>query len=71
MSKWGEAMAGFTVVFAAGQIVGPLLAGWMADVTGSLAPGLAVSVVSLIAGVWLALTQRDVIAKEDSFHGTR
>ena len=71
MSKWGEAMAGFTVVFAAGQIVGPLLAGWMADITGSLAPGLAVSVVSLIAGVWLALTQRDVIAKEDSFHGTR
>lgn len=71
MSKWGEAMAGFTVVFAAGQIVGPILAGWMADLTGSLAPGLAVSVVSLVAGVWLALTQREVIAKEDSFHGTR
>lgn len=71
MPKWGEAMAGFTVVFAAGQIVGPLLAGWMADLTGSLTPGLTVSVAALIAGVLLALTQRDVIANEEAHHGSR
>ncbi len=70
-SGWGEAMAGFTVVFAAGQIAGPLLAGWMADLTGSLAPGLAVSAISLVAGVLLALTQREVIAEEENSRGTR
>lgn len=58
-------------MFAAGQIAGPLLAGWMADLTGSLAPGLAVSAISLVAGVLLALTQREVIAEEENSRGTR
>nr|HMN84324.1 YbfB/YjiJ family MFS transporter [Burkholderiaceae bacterium] len=43
MPAWGPAMATFTVVFAAGQIVGPLGTGWLADRFGALAPGLAAS----------------------------
>ena len=69
--RWGEAMAGFTVVFAAGQVAGPILAGWIADLTGSLTPGLALSVVALIFGTILALTQREVVANKESAHGTR
>ena len=59
---WGSSMATFTVVFAAGQIVGPLATGWLADRSGSLLPGLAASVVVLAVGVPLALMQRDLRA---------
>ena len=36
---WGSAMAFFTIAFAASQIAGPVLTGWVADRTGSLRPG--------------------------------
>jgi len=65
MRDWGHAMAGFTVLFAAGQVAGPVLTGWLADRLGSLTPGLALSVFTLMAGALLALTQRDVIATEE------
>ncbi|MGA0794980.1 MAG: YbfB/YjiJ family MFS transporter [Quisquiliibacterium sp.] len=56
---WGSAMATFTVVFAAGQIVGPIASGWLADRVGSLLPGLAASAVLLAFGAVLALLQSD------------
>ena len=57
---WGSSMASFTVVFAAGQVVGPLATGWLADRWGSLMPGLAGSAALLALGALLALLQRDL-----------
>ena len=57
---WGSAMATFTVMFAAGQIAGTMAIGWAADLTGSLAGGLAVSAALLALGAVIALGQRDL-----------
>ncbi len=56
---WGSAMATFTVMFAAGQMVGPVAIGWVADLTGSLGGGLMVSAGLLALGAVIALAQRD------------
>lgn len=57
---WGSAIATFTVVFAAGQIAGPVAIGWLADRSGSLQIGLAASAALLALGAVLALAQRDL-----------
>jgi len=57
---WGSAIATFTVVFAAGQIAGPVAIGWLADRSGSLQIGLAASAGLLAVGAVLALAQRDL-----------
>lgn len=59
---WGSAMAVFTVVFAGGQIVGPVATGWLADRFGSLRPGLGISAAILLTGALIALRQREVRA---------
>jgi predicted MFS family arabinose efflux permease len=56
---WGSAIATFTVVFAAGQIIGPIATGWLADRFGSLRPGLTASVAILALGALAALAQRN------------
>lgn len=57
---WGSAIATFTIVFAAGQIAGPVAIGWLADRSGSLQVGLAASAALLALGAVLALAQRDL-----------
>ncbi len=57
---WGSAMATFTAMFAAGQIGGPVAIGWLADLTGSLRGGLAVSAGLLALGALTALAQREL-----------
>ena len=57
---WGSGMATFTIVFGAGQVIGPVATGWLADLTGSLRPGLGASVAVLAIGAVIALMQRDV-----------
>jgi len=57
---WGSAIATFTVVFAAGQIAGPVAIGWLADRSGSLQIGLAGSAGLLALGAVVALAQRDL-----------
>ena len=47
-TAWGPAMAVFTVVFAIGQSIGPVLTGWIADAAHSLNASLAASVVILL-----------------------
>lgn len=56
---WGSGMATFTIVFGAGQVIGPVATGWLADLTGSLRPGLAASVAVLALGAVIALLQRE------------
>ncbi|UBV42480.1 YbfB/YjiJ family MFS transporter [Deinococcus taeanensis] len=56
---WARGIAAFTVVFAAGQVAGPLLTGLLADRAGGLRLGLGVSAAVLLLGALLALGQRD------------
>lgn len=54
---WGEAVAAFTLLFSALQLIGPVVTGAVADKTGSLAWGLGVSGAILILGAAIALLQ--------------
>lgn len=55
---WPLGISAFTTVFAAGQIVGPTVVGWIADGPGGLARGLVFSAVALWAGALLAAQQK-------------
>ena len=55
---WPAGIAAFTTLFAAGQIVGPTLVGWVADGAGGLRGGLAVSAGVLLLGALIAWGQR-------------
>ncbi len=57
-SAWPAGIAAFTIVFAAGQIVGPMLVGWVADGAGGLRGGLAVSAGVLLLGALIAWGQK-------------
>lgn len=59
-AAWPAGIAAYTIVFAAGQIIGPTLTGWLSD-TGGLARGLAWSAGMLGVGVLLALLQRPLL----------
>jgi predicted MFS family arabinose efflux permease len=61
-SAWPSGIALYTIVFAAGQIVGPIFTGWIADGPGGLLRGLAVSAVLLALGALLAWRQRPLAA---------
>ena len=58
VSAWGAGISAFTIVFAAGQIVGPTMVGWIADGTGGLARGLLISALVLWLGAALAWQQK-------------
>jgi predicted MFS family arabinose efflux permease len=58
-AAWGSAVSVFTVVFAIGQSIGPVLTGWLADITQSLYAGLAGSVAILLTASAVALCQRE------------
>ena len=61
---WAAGISAFTIVFAAGQIVGPTVVGWIADAPGNfgglggLARGLVFSALALWVGAALASRQR-------------
>lgn len=57
-AAWPSGIAVYTIVFAAGQIVGPTFTGWVSDGSGGLARGLAVSAALLAGGAVLAAMQR-------------
>ncbi|SDI57316.1 Predicted arabinose efflux permease, MFS family [Paraburkholderia phenazinium] len=58
-THWAKGISAFTIVFAFGQIVGPLAIGWISDGAG-LARGLVYSALLLIAGAVLAACQKPV-----------
>jgi predicted MFS family arabinose efflux permease len=57
-AAWASGIAAFTIVFAGGQIVGPALAGLIADGPGGLQRALAWSAGALTLGAALALAQK-------------
>jgi predicted MFS family arabinose efflux permease len=57
-AQWAAGISAFTIVFAAGQIVGPTVVGFIADGPGGLARGLLFSAVALWLGAALAQRQR-------------
>jgi len=57
-SLWASGISAFTIVFAAGQIVGPTVVGWIADGPGGLARGLVFSACALWVGALVAWRQR-------------
>lgn len=57
-AAWAAGISAFTTVFAAGQIIGPTVVGWIADGPGGLARGLVFSAVALWLGAGLGLRQR-------------
>jgi predicted MFS family arabinose efflux permease len=61
-AAWPSGIAAYTIVFAAGQIVGPTLTGWIADGSGSLTRGLVCSAAVLAAGAALAALQKPLTA---------
>jgi predicted MFS family arabinose efflux permease len=65
-AAWPAGIAAFTVVFAAGQIVGPSIVGWVADGPGGLARGFAWSAAALALGAVLAAFQRPVGPRADA-----
>jgi predicted MFS family arabinose efflux permease len=57
-AAWPAGIAAFTVVFAAGQIVGPSVVGVIADGPGGLQRGFLLSAAVLALGALLAAAQR-------------
>jgi predicted MFS family arabinose efflux permease len=57
-AAWPAGIAAFTIVFAAGQIVGPSLVGAVADRGGGLVGGFVLSAALLALGAVLAARQR-------------
>jgi predicted MFS family arabinose efflux permease len=55
---WGRAMAVATTLFALGQTIGPVAAGWLSDHFGALSIGLASSAAVLLLAALLAATQK-------------
>ena len=56
---WARAVALFTVLFAVGQMLGPIFAGWLADRTHSLNATLEASTVILLCASLIASFQRE------------
>ena len=60
-AAWAAGISAFTTVFAAGQIVGPTVVGWIADGPGGLARGLVFSAAALWLGAALATRQKALV----------
>jgi MFS family permease len=57
---WAKGISAFTIVFALGQILGPTIAGLIADRVGGVENGLVFSSISLLIGAILALIQKKI-----------
>ncbi|PHV15141.1 MFS transporter [Janthinobacterium sp. BJB303] len=55
---WTAGITAYTTVFALGQIVGPIVVGWIADGPAGLERGLIASAIALFLGAALAARQK-------------
>jgi MFS family permease len=63
-SDWVGGITAFTSIFAAGQIIGPTIAGWISDGQGGLARGLLSSGIALLLGGLIATRQKPLAKLE-------
>jgi len=63
-SLWAAGIGAFTTLFAAGQIVGPALVGFVADRSGGLRGGLACSAAVLALGALAAWRQKPLASRD-------
>ena len=56
---WGSGVATYTICFAAGQPIGPALAGAVADATGTLFAGMLTAVLVLVVCGGVAMLQKE------------
>ena len=61
--QWASGISVFTVIFALGQIVGPVVVGWIADGEGGLQRGLLFSAMVLLLGSYFAWQQKPLTEK--------
>jgi len=61
-NHWSHGISHFTIIFALGQIVGPVVIGRVSDGKG-LALGLVCSSAVLLVGAMLAATQKRLVVK--------
>jgi len=61
--QWASGISVFTVIFALGQIVGPVVVGWIADGDGGLQRGLLFSAMALLLGSYFAWQQKPLTEK--------
>ncbi len=59
-SQWAAGISVFTVIFAVGQIIGPIMVGWISDGPGGLQRGLLFSAAALLVGAVLAWQQKPI-----------
>lgn len=57
-ASWGKSVSLFTLVFAIGQTIGPVGAGWIIDFTGHMQHSLLCAGGVLTVGVLAALSQK-------------
>ena len=62
---WASGISAFTVIFALGQIVGPVVVGWIADGEGGLQRGLLFSALALLLGSYFAWQQKPLNEKPE------
>jgi predicted MFS family arabinose efflux permease len=62
--QWASGISVFTVIFALGQIVGPVVVGWIADGEGGLQRGLLFSAMALLLGSYFAWQQKPLTEKQ-------
>jgi len=63
---WAAGISAFTVIFALGQIVGPVVVGWIADGEGGLQRGLLFSALALLLGSYFAWQQKPLNEKPET-----
>lgn len=63
--SWTAAIGLLTVAFALGQAIGPVLAGWMSDRTGSLSAGFWLAPALLGLAAFFSLFQRPPTGETD------
>lgn len=64
-ASWGKAVSLFTLIFAIGQTIGPVVAGWIIDMTGEIQHSLLFAGVVLTIGVLVALSQEPLSQTEN------
>ena len=57
---WARGIALVTIIFSVGQTLGPLVSGYLADLTSSLTSGFVLSASILFLGALIALQQKEV-----------